>query len=227
MTWSFYQHLVAATAADEAEFRAIPLIRTAIAEGVERDRYLAFLASAYHHVRHTCPLLGLALSHCGLADGEYRAGLLHYLAEEQGHEDWILDDIAALGGDRQRVAAGQPPFAVRIMVAYAYHAIERISPYALLGMVHVLEGMSVALARAAAGAIRQSLQVGEGGGGFTYLMSHGQLDEKHVAQFADLLDRIDTPDRRALIIQATRDFYRLYGDVFRALAPTPEVGHAA
>ena len=60
MTWSFYQHLAAATAEDERLFRQIPLISTAVTHGVDRELYLDFLASAYHHVRHTCPLLGLA-----------------------------------------------------------------------------------------------------------------------------------------------------------------------
>ncbi len=217
MSLSFHDQLVRDTAAEEAEFRAIPLIRRAIASGVDRDLYLNFLACAYHHVRHTCPLLGLALSRCGEDDGIYRSGLLVYLDEEKGHEAWILDDIRALGGDADAVRRTLPPLAVRMMVAYANYAIERISPYALLGMVHVLEGMSVALARAAAGAILASLSVDPAKGGFSYLNSHGQLDEEHCALFAGLLERIDAPDRRTLVIQSAKDFYRLYGDIFRGL----------
>jgi len=221
MSRSFYEQLVGDTAAECGAFMAIPLIRRTIAQGVDRALYLDFLASAYHHVKHTCPLLGLALSRCGEDDGDYRAGLLAYLDEEKGHEDWILDDIAALGGDRAAVRAALPPFPVRMMVGYANYAIEHLSPYALLGMVHVLEGMSVALARNAAAAIVTSLALTpgpDGGiGGFSYLTSHGQLDQEHVALFARLLDRIDTPDRRRLIIQAAKDFYRLYGNIFEDL----------
>jgi heme oxygenase len=227
MKRSFYQQLVADTAQDEAEFRAIPLILKAVISGVDRALYVEFLGSAYHHVRHTCPLLGLALSHCGPEDDVYRAGLLQYLEEEKGHETWILDDINALGGDWNQVAEGPAPFAVRLMVGYAYYAIERISPYALLGMVHVLEGMSVALARAAAISISASLEVAEGSGGFSYLVSHGHLDQNHVGLFAKLLDRIDTPEHRIVVIQAAKDFYRLYGDVFRSLTLTREVDRAA
>jgi heme oxygenase len=227
MSQSFYDQLVSETASEQAEFRAIPLIWRAVTLGVERDLYLDFLASAYHHVRHTCPLLGLALSHCRESDATYRAGLLDYLQEEKGHEAWILDDIAALGGDPRRVMQNPAPFAVRMMVAYAYFSIERVSPYALLGMIHVLEGMSVALARAAADAIVDALKADSGIGGFRYLTSHGHLDEGHVGLFAQLLDQIDTPDRRIVVIQAAKDFYRLYGDVFRALALTQEIRHAA
>jgi pyrroloquinoline quinone (PQQ) biosynthesis protein C len=224
---SFLRHLVAETAGANADFRAIPLVTHTLAHGADRSLYLAFLASAYHHVRHTCPLLGTALSHCGPEDGALRAGLIGYIGEEQGHEAWILDDIAALGGDPRQVAEARPPFAVRMMVAYAYYAIERISPYALLGMVHVLEGLSAALAGAAAGAIRATLGMGETTAGFRYLTSHGTLDQDHVQLFADLLDEIDSPARRTIVVEAARDFYRLYGDVFRSLAAPMEDDHAA
>ncbi|MDR3517730.1 MAG: iron-containing redox enzyme family protein [Azospirillaceae bacterium] len=235
MTLSFYQHLVLETALDQARFRAIPLILRAVTLGVDRDLYLAFLANAYHHVRHTCPLMGLALSHCREDDAAYRAGLLDYVMEEKGHEAWILEDIAALGGDPRHVVERTAPFAVRMMVAYAYFAVERISPYTLLGMIHVLEGMSVALAPAAADAIRAHLTPDDGTDGardaippgFRYLTTHGQLDENHVDLFAGLLERIDTPARRGLVVQAARDFYRLYGDVFRTLSPAREIRDAA
>src|SRR5476651_1354330 len=118
MSLNFYDQLLRETAAERAEFCAIPVISSAVTVGVDRALYLAFLASAYHHVRHTCPLLGLALSRCQLADEPYRVGLLNYLEAEKGHETWILDDIAALGGDRQQVAHVLPPFAVRQLVAY-------------------------------------------------------------------------------------------------------------
>jgi len=221
MTSSFHDQLVGDTVAERDLFMDIPLIRQAVAEGVAGPVYVDFLVAAYHHVKQTCPLLGLALSRCGEGDGAYRAGLLEYLEEEKGHEEWILNDIAALGGDREAVRAGLAPFPVRMMVAYATYAIEHLSPYALLGMVHVLEGMSVALARAAATSItsRLGLPAGADGGvaGFSYLTSHGHLDEDHVALFAGLLDQIDSPDRRRLVIQAAKDFYRLYGNIFREL----------
>jgi len=218
MRVSFYEQLLRETADEREGFMAIPVIRHAVAEGVTRQLYLSFLGCAYHHVKHTCPLLGLALSRCGEADGIYRAGLLAYLDEEKGHEEWILNDIEALGGDRQSVRNALAPFAVRMMVAYANYAIERISPYAMLGMVHVLEGMSVALARAAAASIGSSLGVDPAKGGFSYLTSHGHLDEEHVDLFAHLLDQIDEPERRLMVIQAAKDFYRLYGNIFREIS---------
>ena len=47
-------------------------------------------------------------------------GLVHYLEEELGHEEWILSDIDAAGGDAARVRRGSPGVETDAMVAYAY-----------------------------------------------------------------------------------------------------------
>lgn len=213
---TFYDDLLAATDDSRRAFLSIPVIAEAVESGVDRPLYRRFLASAYHHVRFTVPLLEAALERCGPGDEALAAGLREYVGEEIGHDEWILDDIGAMGGDADAVRGQKGPLPVRLMVAYAYHTIREDGPWALLGMVHVLEGMSVALAIRAADAIRARLAA-EGNGGFSYLTSHGALDVSHVQAFAALLDAIDTPAARATVIRSAHDFYRLYGDVFRAL----------
>lgn len=227
MPMRFYDDLLAATTAERLQFMAIPVIARAVTEGVGRELYLSFLHSAYHHVRYTVPLLRAAMRACGPDDAALAQGLADYVREETGHDDWILEDIAAQGGDAGATAKARPPLAVRAMVAYASHLIAEEGPAALLGMVHVLEGMSAALAIKAADAIRARLDDGSGGG-FSYLTSHGGLDVGHVQGFARLLDAIDSPAHRATVIAAARDFYALYGNVFRALIPVAaEVPHEA
>lgn len=223
---SFYQRLKQETAAEAEAFQSIPLIRRVLAEGADLPLYLDFLAQAYHHVRHTCPLLGLALSRLGVNDAAYRDALLAYLDEEKGHEDWILADIAALGGDAEAVRLGEARLPCRVMVSHAYALIVRTDPHCLLGMVHVLEGMSVALAIDAAEAIRLRLPEGATGG-LSYLKSHGALDQGHVRMFADLLDGLGNPLVQARIIGAAKDFYRLYGAIFEDLDQQRELRHVA
>lgn len=212
---SFHQRLIAATAGERERFLAIPILQHAVRHGVSRALYLDFLAEAYHHVRHTCPLLGLALAHSD--DARYRRALLDYLAEERGHDEWILQDIAALGGDARAVRAGRPGRACELMIGYAHYAIVWHGPWALLGMVHVLEGMSVVLATQAAGAIAARLGGGDAAG-FSYLRSHGSLDVEHTAFFRELVDGIEQPAAQALIIDTARLMYGLYGDIFREIA---------
>lgn len=157
---TFYERLLSETTAERQDFQSITLIQNAVQKGVTRELYAKYLEQAYHHVRFTVPLLELARDNCGVDDTAYINALAEYIIEESGHDEWILDDIKALGVDAQAVRHGQGGFACRVMVGYAHYGVEHISPYALLGMVHVLEGMSVELAEKAAGAIAVSFEIG-------------------------------------------------------------------
>jgi pyrroloquinoline quinone (PQQ) biosynthesis protein C len=221
---SFYEQLVAETADSRDAFLSIPLVLSTLRNGAPRSLYLDFLAEAYHHVKHTFPLLALAASRT--LDERYQDALVEYMAEERGHEKWILNDIRALGGDPDTVRHGQAGPACRIMVGYAYYAIEHISPYAYLGSVHVLEGMSVLLADQVADAMMASLGL-EGDTGFTYLRTHGSLDSEHVAFFRKLVDGFDDRKTQHVIIDNAKMFYRLYGSIFHDLGARAELSHAA
>jgi hypothetical protein len=48
-------------------------------------------------------------------------------------------------------------------------------------------------------------------------LSHGALDQEHVGHFDALVDKLDDAADRAAVLHGARMFYRLYGDVFRAL----------
>jgi len=210
---SFYDQLQTATNADRTAFLSIPLIRRTVINGASRDLYIDFLTQAYHHVKQTYPLLALASVHTD--DEAYQDALIEYMKEERGHEKWILNDIRALGGNADAVRDGKPGQACQIMVGYTYYAIEWISPYAMLGSVHVLEGISTMLADKAADAIQSSLSV-PGTKGFSYLRSHGALDIEHVAFFKGLANAIPQ-SAHEIIIETSKIIYRLYGDIFREL----------
>jgi hypothetical protein len=101
------------------------------------------------------------------------------------------------------------------MVAYAYHQIDRRNPVGFLGMVHVLEGTSTALATHAAETMRTALALPPQA--FSYLSSHGSLDLEHVAFFETLVNRLDNDDDKQAVLHTARMMYALYGDVFRSL----------
>ena len=225
----FYDDLVKQTENSRQSFLSLPILKDALDNGVPVDLYVAYLEQAYHHVKHTCNLLALAASRCGPDDQKYQNALFEYINEEKGHDLWILEDIAALGGDSKRVAANGPGIPCAAMIGYAYYAIEHISPYCLLGMVHVLEGMSVALAQVAATSIAGSLERTVDGGGFQYLTSHGALDQDHVAFFEELVNGISDPGYQRDIIATTLVMYELFGGIFSELGKpaSSEVSHAA
>lgn len=212
----FYDQLLAATEPERNELLNLPLIRAGAAGQVTREMYIAFLTEAYHHVKHTIPLL----MSCGARLPEryewLREAVAAYIEEEVGHQEWILNDIQACGADKEAVRHGQPGLATELMVAYAYDAIARINPLAMFGMVLVLEGTSVEVASRAGDAIKSSL--GLGPDAFTYLTSHGALDVGHTDFYATLMNQVENTADREAVIHAARVFYRLYGDIFRELA---------
>ena len=211
----FFEELQRRTQAARAELFAIPVIQDCLAGRVDRGQYLAFLAQAYHHVRHTVPLLMACGSRLPATHEWLRTAIAHYIAEETGHEEWILSDIAACGGDADAVRRAVPAPATELLVAYVYDYIARRNPAGFFGMVHVLEGTSQALATRAAQVMRTGL--GLPAEAFTYLSSHGSLDQEHVRFFAGLMDRLESPEDQAAVVQVAGMVYRLYGDVFRAL----------
>jgi pyrroloquinoline quinone (PQQ) biosynthesis protein C len=211
---AFFDELQQRTAAARAELLAIPAIQDSLAGRITRRRYAAFLREAYHHVRHTVPLLAACGSRLGDERAALRAAVDTYIAEERGHEEWILDDLRACGEDAEAVRAGIPAPATELMVAYVRDYIERINPVGMFGMVHVLEGTSAALATRAAQAIARALALPPAA--FTYLESHGSLDRDHVEFFRETIEGLGPQDRPA-VIQVARSVYRLYGDIFRGL----------
>jgi heme oxygenase len=215
---NFHQRLLQDTTTERQGLLATPIIQGALRGQVSLPSYIAFLREAYHHVRHTVPLLQAMRAALPAHQAWLLPALDEYIEEEAGHDEWILDDIQACGGDAEAVRHGQPGHATELMVAYAYDTIARGNPLGFFGMVHVLEGTSVSLALLAADAIQKPLQLPDSA--FSYLRSHGTLDQEHTAHFAVLMDAIESPQDQAAIVHAARAFFRLYGEVFRSL-PLP------
>ncbi len=212
---SFYDRLTGDTRQEREFLLAAPAIRDALAGVISLPRYLAFLSQAWHHVRHTVPLLMAAGSRLPPRLAWMQKDMIHYLEEEVGHDEWILNDIRAAGGDVDAVRASVPHPATDALVAYVYDTVERRNPAGIFGMVFVLEGTSVALALNAADRIQGTLRLPDQA--FTYLRSHGTLDQQHVRDMESILVRLTEPADQAAITQCTRAMFWLYGQMFRGL----------
>jgi pyrroloquinoline quinone (PQQ) biosynthesis protein C len=211
----FFDQLQTETEQQRAELFSAPIIGRALKGDVTTDDYIAFLSQAYHHVKHTVPLL-MATGSRLPEDLEWlRVAVGEYIEEETGHQEWVLNDIAACGADKEQVRRSKPNLATEVMVSYAYDTVHRINPLGFFGMVHVLEGTSISLADSAADNIRSALSLPKNA--FSYLYSHGSLDQDHVEFFKGLMNRIDRPEDQAQIVHSTKVFYKLYGDIFRSL----------
>ncbi len=211
---SFYEQLAAATASERDYLLSSPIITKCMRGDVTCESYLAFLGQAFHHVRHTTPLLMLLGGRLPERLAWLRRAVAEYIEEEIGHEEWILNDIAAAGGDAEAVRHSRPELPAEVMVAYAYDLVNRGNPAGFFGMVFVLEGTSVAMALNAADRIQQALALPDAA--FSYLRSHGTLDQEHTRHLADLLEKM-TPEDQQEVIRCAKVFFRLYAEIFRSL----------
>lgn len=211
---SFYETLKTETAQARAYLLSAPIISECLQGRASLDSYIAFLTQAYHHVRHTTPLLMTLGGRLPERLAWMRAGVAEYIEEEIGHEEWILNDIAAAGGDVEAVRNSRPELPAELMIAYAYDLINRGNPAGFFGMVFVLEGTSVDLALTAADRIQAALGLPDSA--FTYLRSHGTLDQEHTQHLANIL-ALMTPEDQADVLHAAKVFFKLYGDIFHAL----------
>lgn len=215
---TFFDRLQSETRQSRAHVSSAPVIQ-ALKEGrFDLESYTWFLTQAFHHVKHTVPLM----MSCGGRLPErlefVREALVEYIKEEYGHHEWILNDLEACGQNKEAIRHGSPGTSIELMVAYLYDRIQRGNPMAFFGMVQVLEGTSIELATPLGKSIQK--QLGLPDQAFSYLYSHGELDQDHFEFFRNLMNSItDAGDQQAIIDSASM-VYRLYGDMLHGI-PLP------
>lgn len=220
----FYQRLQQETQVAQQQMLQAPVFAACTQGNISLDLYIRFLTQAYHHVKHTVPLLMACGGRLSAEYEEVRTAIANYIDEEKGHQEWILNDIQACGGDAQAVrhnqAQGQVGVPIELMVAYLYHQIDRHNPLSLFGMVWVLEGTSVAVGGNIAQLVKQQLKLPDHA--ISYLASHSQLDQDHIRFFAALMDKITAVQDQQAIIDAANRVFELYGQMLRQLTRLAE-----
>ena len=211
----FFSILMAATEAERKELQQIETLKRGRQGDISLSTYQAFLTEAYHHVKHTTPLLMACGSRIPHEKEWLRNAIAEYIEEELGHQEWILNDLKMTGINPETVRYGQPHHTTELMVSYAYDLINRINPVGFFGMVLVLEGTSIALATNASGAIQKQLNLPDEA--FSYLTSHGSLDIEHMSFYESLMNQVTDSNDQAIITHAAKMFYRLYGNIFRSI----------
>ena len=212
----FYEELQKQTEAERMSLVSSDIIQRCMAQNITLDEYIEFLTQAYHHVKFTVPLLMAVGARLPDSMEWLREAVAEYIKDELGHQEWILNDIEACGGDKEAARNSTPNAETELMVAYAWYLIERKDPVGFFAMVQVLEGTSVNLADQAASQIKEALGLPEKA--FTYLRSHGAIDQTHIKYLENLMNRFEDPEQQTLIVHCTKMFYQLYKGVFDSVA---------
>ena len=134
---SFFKQLVLETEQERAYLLGSPIIARCLEGDIELNDYVNFMTEDYHHVKHTVPLLMTLGGKLTEQQEWLREAVAEYIEEELGHQEWILNDIAACGFDKEATRRSEPLLQTELMVSYAYDLITRIEPVAFFGMVHV------------------------------------------------------------------------------------------
>ncbi|WP_427982631.1 TenA family transcriptional regulator [Agarivorans sp.] len=216
---SFFEQLKQATAVKQQQLLSAAVIAQVQQGQISKSMYIAFLTQAYHHVKHTVPLLMACGGRLPSEQEWLREAIAEYIDEEKGHQEWILADIAACGADAEAVrkneGEGKVCPAIELMVAYLYHQIDRHNPLALFGMVWVLEGTSVGIGGQMAEKIQQQLNLPDSA--MSYLTSHSVLDHEHLKFFESLMNKVDKSEDQQVIIDAANMVFSLYHDMLQTL----------
>lgn len=212
---SFFISLIETTDSARRGLEEIPKLHHMLNHGLNLAEYRAFLHDLYHIVWHFCPIMAAAASRLDDRFRQVRVELYERIAEENGHEAWVLEDIEALGGDVAGARANPPSAPVQAMIAFNYHAAERQHPCSVLGMLYMLEVISSVYGGRVSDSIARALGRNVDGGGFRFLSSHSSMDQDHVAKLNVLLKTIDDREAQESIINSTRVNFFQFGLIFR------------
>lgn len=213
---SLYERLTAETEAERDAFMSLPIIRAALRGDISKEIYLGYLSEAFHHVRHTVPLMAHVKEHLAEHRTAFHIGLAEYAVEKKGQERWILHDIEHAGGDALSVKDGKPSPATEQLVNFAYDYVTKVSPMAIFGMIYVIEGTGAGLAGKTAEHLMQRLDLPRKC--FSYILSHGFSDLTDMTFFEGLMAQVTDPSEQDAIIHMAKRMFGFYGQVFQVIA---------
>jgi hypothetical protein len=175
--------------------------------------YGDFLSMQHRIIRASVPLMQEALRQClVIQETDERMSLLAeyfrlHIQEEQGHDEWLLQDLESIGYDRKSLLAGMPSGTIASLVGSQYYWIRHHHPLALLGYIGVLEGAPPT------DAYIHKLQRATGFPpvAFRTLAKHGELDPGHKEELGHLLDTLclDEQELDMVIISAAHTVVNL------------------
>ncbi len=170
-------------------------IQAVVAGNTDPSFYRRYLENAWHYAQHSSVVIGLAGSRCVNSHPALAEYLLHHALEELGHDEWALQDLAALGADMAAVHASRPVPACAAMIGFEYYTAGHANPAGLFGWLYVLEAMGDDLGHLVSEKVAASLSLPDG---VNFLAGHGEADEDHtreiIKQIKTNIPAADMPD---------------------------------
>lgn len=167
-----------------------------------RERYPELLFHIHCVVRATVPAMEAARRRADemAAFDPVAAGVARYLAqhipEELHHDEWLLDDMIALGAQKDAVLARIPSATAAALVGTLYYWALHAHPVAWMGYAAVTEGHPPSDQFL----VDTMKRTGIPPEGFRTYLKHARLDPHHAREMDEALDALPlTPEHSALI----------------------------
>ncbi|HET9642134.1 MAG TPA: iron-containing redox enzyme family protein [Burkholderiaceae bacterium] len=188
---------------DEARrsFETHHLVLDAVAHGMSLQRYRSLLLELYHVVWHFNPICAAAASRIGDEHRAVRYHLYDHMQQEKGHEEWMLNDLVAIGTPPQATRSHRPSTYTLGLCGYNYWSADRRHPCSVLGMLYALEVIASVYGGPFASAIRESLLL-QGDQGVSFISLHSTMDAEHMAQLRRVLNTIGEPAAQDAIVES-------------------------
>jgi pyrroloquinoline quinone (PQQ) biosynthesis protein C len=215
-TLPFFIDLVTRTDEARRAFEANSKVLDIVAHGLSIERYRRFLLELYHLVWHFNPVCAAAASRIGDTHKAVRYFLYEHMHEEKGHEDWVMNDLAAVDVAADAVHAHRPAPATLGFVGYNYWAADRRHPLSVLGMIYTLEVVASVYGGPMTTAIQDALLL-EPDRGITFISSHAEMDTKHLEQLRLVLNGVHDDDAKNAIVESAGFNFAQFARVVEAV----------
>ena len=212
----FFADLVLRTDEARRDFETHPVVLDAVANGMSIERYRKLLLELYHVVWHFNPVCAAAASRVPDAQRQVRYYLYEHMHEESGHEEWVMNDLEAVGVQPADTRGYQPSVHVLALTGYNYWSADRRHPCSVLGMMYALEVIASVYGGTFSSAIRDSLLL-EGDRGVSFISSHATMDAEHMATLRQVLNTLTDEDAREAIVEATLVNFQQITGIFAAI----------
>lgn len=212
----FFAELVTRTDEDRRGFETHPVVVAAVADGMNVERYRALLLELYHVVWHFNPICAAAASRMDDSVQPIRHFLYEHMHEEMGHEDWVLNDLQAIGVAADAARAHAPSVHTLALNGYNHWAADRRHACSVLGMLYTLEVIASVYGGPFASALREALLL-DGDLGVSFIASHATMDAQHMAELRQIMNKL--PDEAALgaVVESTRVNFHHFTRIIEAI----------
>jgi pyrroloquinoline quinone (PQQ) biosynthesis protein C len=204
-----------------------PVGASLVAGTLTRGEYIRYLSEVVHQLRQSSPMLELAGRRLNASGRAALAALfLRKAREEDGHDEWALSDLAALGVEREAALSIQPSDAVLAYARWLRLTAEH-APYGVLGLAYVLEWFGHTRAELAASNLIRHSHIPNIGQAVRFLRGHGEADGAHVSALDAALAQITQPAEVALTLRCARMTVTHYLGLLDAAAHDAPPGRAS